>query len=573
MERMRRWSVAAVALLVGAFGFVACGEDDPTGPVVATLGITPGQIQLLQRDSVLLVVTALTASGAAVPGVSFTFSSANPAVATVSAAGLVRSADLLGTTAIAVSGGGITVPIGATVAARVASIVVAPNPILLTRRAAVNLVAEARDVANAPVAGVTFFYGSNDTTKATVNSVGRVQARDSVGTAQITVTGAGVSAQVPVTVSALPAAIILTPGDTTLPQGSSVQFNARIVDPFGLPAPGTITYQTSSDLIVSVTAGGLATAVASPYVSATISAHSGALSEGSVVQVIDSNLVTRTVRSGTPFAAAISPGGVAFVTLLFAAQAARATLPAQLFDITVPVGNLPTDVGFNNAGTRAYVANQGSQSISVKDVATNGALPTLLVSGDPFKVFVPPGDSILWVATNRDSVFAIRLATGGVITRIATSGATANGFATRDSLLWVATRAGGTVLEINMKTYTVVRTITLGGLPQDLVLSPNGQELYVANEAGEVQFITLATGSFTSVTLPGGGGYGMARRSSNNLLYISGPGSGTMHVVDPVTRTVTRTFIVGGTPRRVAFNTSGSIGIVANEGGWVDFLK
>ena len=564
---MKWWSVAA-AWLVGASGFVAC-RDDSTAPAVITLIVTPNPIQLLQRDSVLLVVTAHTVSGATVPGVSFTFSSANPAVATISTAGRVRSADQRGTTGITISGGGVTVRVGATVTARIASILVAPNPILLNRRDSVTLHAGAYDVINAPVTGVVFTYNTSDTTKATVNSIGRVQARDSLGTAQITVTGGGASTEVPVTVSTVPDSIILSPADTTVFQGTSIQFSALAFDPLGLP-PGPITYQSSNSLVVSVANNGLATAIRGG--SARISAHSGGVSESSFVMVIDTNIVARTARSGTPFGAAISPGGEAFITLYFEALVARATLPGQSFDITVPVGFLPNDVAFNSAGSLAYVSNQFSQSISVIDVATNGTLPAISVTGDPLKVFVAPGDSILWVATNRDSVSAIRLATGGLITRINTSGA-ATGFAARDSLLWVATLAGGRVLEINMKTYGVVRTITLGGVPQDLVLSTNGQELYVANEAGPVQFITLATGVFTSVALPGGGGFGMALRPSNNLLYITSPGSGAIDVVNPVTRTVVRTIFGAGGPRRVAFNTSGSIGIVTNQAGWVDFLK
>ena len=574
MGGMRRWSVAAAALVVAGSSFVACSEDPPTdpGPTVAALLVSPNPIQLLQRDSVQLVVTAQTATGAAVAGISFTFSTAEPAVATVSAAGRVRSADAVGTTAITVSGGGVTVTIGATVAARVVAITVVPNPILLNRRDTVTLQAQARDVVNFPVAGVQFTYATSDTTKATVNSTGRVLARDSLGVAQITVTGAGVSAQVPVTVSAVPDSMVFTPGDTTVVQGATVQFTARMFDQFGLPAPGDIIYQSSNSLVLSIDSSGLATALRGG--SANIYAHGGGMVEGSLVVVIDSNIAARTLRTGSPFGAAISPGGVAFVTLLFAGHVARTTLPAQTFNDSVPVGFIPTDVTFNNAGSRAYVANQGSQSISVIDVATNSALPTLIVSGDPFKVFVPPGDSILWVATNRDSVYAIRLATGGEIARISTASATANGFASRDTLLWVSTRAGGSVMEINTKTYALVRTITLGGLPQDLVLSSDGQVLYVANEAGTVQFITLATGSFTSVTLPGGGGaFGMAQRSSNGLLYVTSSGSGQVHVVDPVTRNVVRTIVASGTPRRVAFNTSGSIGIVANEAGWIDFLK
>jgi hypothetical protein len=42
-------------------------------------------------------------------------------------------------------------------------------------------------------------------------------------------------------------------------------------------------------------------------------------------------------------------------------------------------------------------------------------------------------------------------------------------------------------------------------------------------------------------------------------------------VFDPVTRTQVDSFYVGGTVRRIGFNPAGTVAVVANEGGWVDF--
>jgi hypothetical protein len=56
------------------------------------------------------------------------------------------------------------------------------------------------------------------------------------------------------------------------------------------------------------------------------------------------------------------------------------------------------------------------------------------------------------------------------------------------------------------------------------------------------------------------------------MLYASSL-SGGVYVIDPTSRTIVRQILVGGIARRVVFNTSGSVGLVPNEDGWVDFLK
>jgi hypothetical protein len=34
-----------------------------------------------------------------------------------------------------------------------------------------------------------------------------------------------------------------------------------------------------------------------------------------------------------------------------------------------------------------------------------------------------------------------------------------------------------------------------------------------------------------------------------------------------------REIVTGGIPRRIAFTADGSVGIVTNEGGWIDFIR
>jgi DNA-binding beta-propeller fold protein YncE len=58
-------------------------------------------------------------------------------------------------------------------------------------------------------------------------------------------------------------------------------------------------------------------------------------------------------------------------------------------------------------------------------------------------------------------------------------------------------------------------------------------------------------------------------------LYVTGflDGVGQVHVVARTGRTIIRSHPVGGVPRRIAFTRTGSRAVIANESGWVDFIR
>jgi YVTN family beta-propeller protein len=284
-------------------------------------------------------------------------------------------------------------------------------------------------------------------------------------------------------------------------------------------------------------------------------------------------VLARVQRPGVPFGAAISPQGVAYVTLAYGQQLSRADLPDTSFATTVDVGWIPSDVEFNASGTLAYVTNQYSGSVAVVDVAAGQWVDTIPIPGDPFRVMMSPGGEILWVTSNVDSLYAVRLPDGEIVARLAAPAAP-NGLAARDELVWVSGRDQPFILELNARTYEVVRTLTVGGRPQELVLSPDGTLLYIANEAGYVQVWDLAANAeLRRVDLPGGGGFAMAQNPTNGRLYVStGYFSRSVWVINPENGHIARHILTGGTPRRIAFTARG-LGIVPNEWGWVDFIR
>jgi YVTN family beta-propeller protein len=279
---------------------------------------------------------------------------------------------------------------------------------------------------------------------------------------------------------------------------------------------------------------------------------------------------TRVPLAGSPFGVAVSSKDVAYVTRFQGAAVEEAQLPNLAFTRSIAVGVGPTDIAFDSRGALAYVTNQVSHSLGVIDVAAHAQRETIDVSGDPSAVLVRPDDEFAYVATNRDEL--VTVATDSrLVTQKWFMGEGSNSMAVCHSLLYVSTHDAGTVTELDLKT-GLRRTFSVGGNPQGIVISPTGAELYVANEhLGTVQFWDVANNvSLGSVTITEPGSW-LAQSPGDGRLYATTL-RGSVFVIDPITRTKVDSFVLGGVGRHIAFNSTGTIAVVANESGWVDFL-
>lgn len=564
-------------LTLGAALLLALACDNASGPGV-TLQVTPDSVQLVRNDSVRLAVNAVDGEGHLVTGVPVQFTSNDTTVVTVTNLGVMHSHTTLGRTVVRVRGGGAFTDVSVSVYATPSYIFVGPTDTLISRTQALQMHATVYDAQNLPITGVSPTWESSDPLVASITATGLVRAETS-GTAFIIARFSPAAGTARVRVRG-PSAIFVTPSDTSIPQGDSVQFSARVVDQVGDSIPGvTVTWQSSDTAVATMNATtGLARAVGSRSGFATIRAQYGTIVGQANLVVRDTIVLgNRVALSNQPFGAAVSANHVAYVTLGQAAQLARTDLPSQAFVPAVAVGFVPTEVVFNSTGSRAYVTNQFSENVGVVDVATNTQIGVIPVNGDPFELIVQPGDSILYVATNANTVYGIRLATKEVVATISTGGL-GNGMLIRDSLLYITTHTNGRLIEFNLRTRTVARTFTLGGVPQKIAISADGNTLYIANEAdrinGYVQFWDRINGTQIGGNIPlaGAFGYDIARRPTNGFLYVSTAYSGRIYVIDPATRTIIYDVFPGGSTRTIIFDTNG-VAFVTNEAGWVDFLK
>jgi YVTN family beta-propeller protein len=122
----------------------------------------------------------------------------------------------------------------------------------------------------------------------------------------------------------------------------------------------------------------------------------------------------------------------------------------------VRVGGLPIDVRLAPAGNVFFVANQGSNGVSVVDARTVKVIR-----------FIPTGNGAHGLALNRD--------------------------ATR---LYVTNRRAGTISVISIASRRVIATWRIGGSPDMMALSTDGTQLWVSNRyAGFVTVVDTRSGA------------------------------------------------------------------------------
>ena len=239
---------------------------------------------------------------------------------------------------------------------------------------------------------------------------------------------------------------------------------------------------------------------------------------------------------------------------------------------TVAVGSQPNAVAITPDGTRVYVANCGGD-VFVIATSSNTVVAKVVVGGCPYGVAITPDGTRAYVARdNANSVWVIDTSSNTVVAKmsvVATPGAVAiTPDGTRAYVASVGTlNVSGAVSVIDTSRNTVVATVGLGGIgsaPVGVVITPDGTRAYVPNAGGYVSVID--TSSNTVVTTVGVQGIGNSQvgvaitpdgTRAYVVTYGSG-GAGPVAVIDTSSNTVVAEVDVGIGPTGVAIAPDGT---------------
>jgi YVTN family beta-propeller protein len=284
-----------------------------------------------------------------------------------------------------------------------------------------------------------------------------------------------------------------------------------------------------------------------------------------------SGIVDR-IDAPAPWGVAVRDDGLTYFTELFADGVGITSTKTRTIDGFIQTGPIPTGIVFSPDGATVYVANQFG-NVSRIDVATKQVTGTVAVE-NPLAVRVSPDGSQLFVATGNTAVVTVDVATLSVV-RTVDVGFAPNGFAVHPDgrILYVSSFVGGTVSEIDMFTGAVLRTFTPFGTPQEMALNRKGTRLYIANEAGWLDELDLASGNFTSRIALQAGAFGVGVTPDDGQAYLTLPSAGLIQIFTLQTRKLTKSINVGGDPRRIAFSQQGHLAAVTNAAGFLTFVR
>src|SRR6266516_3269727 len=229
---------------------------------------------------------ALDGNGRPVAGQTFTWSSSDPAIATVDATGLATGLTP-GSVTITATTAGVAGTATLSVAQVVTSVAVTPASASLDALGlAQQFNAIAQDASGNVILGRSFTWSAAPAGVATIDPVTGLATALANGVTTITATTGGVSGTATLSVAQIVKSVVVTPATATLAGlGLTQQFTAVAQDANGNPVPGqTFTWASSQPLIASVDPKGLATALA--IGTAVITATTGGVSGTATLSIL-----------------------------------------------------------------------------------------------------------------------------------------------------------------------------------------------------------------------------------------------------------------------------------------------
>lgn len=345
-----------------------------------------------------------------------------------------------------------------------------------------------------------------------------------------------------------PASLSLKPGaSATVTLGLSDTRGKTVSWKLDVPDGVTATPSEGTDTKATITLTGRTEGVHSVVVEGT-----GILDRALPVQV--------TEGTGTPRALAANFSGASVSSIDLASGTTT----------NIAVGANPGEVVVSANGRTAYAANQGSNTVSVIDVASGKVTAAVAVGKVPAGLALTPDGDTLWVANYTDgTVQSIDTATLRTGTPVPVGDGPENMAVTPDGrTLYVANIHDNTVTPVDLTTDKAGTAIPVGPSPFNVVAAPDGRTVYVSNSGGStVTPIDTATNDTEPTFLVTGQAYGLGLSPDGRTLWVSPSNGDTITPVNTVTGAPGPTVKVGRSAFDVALDWNGGTAYVTTADG------
>lgn len=207
----------------------------------------------------------------------------------------------------------------------------------------------------------------------------------------------------------------------------------------------------------------------------------------------------------------------------------------------VPVGHLPVAMAVSRSGDWGYVVNGGDDSVSVLDLRTRSVIDTVRVDPGPVGVVVDRTGARVYVAHAGGSVSVVDMAARRVVGSIGDDewlpASVADIAISADGarVLVTDSRPGRrhVVRLVDTRTFRPLHGIVVEDEPRGVAISDDGRRAYVANSGSDtVSLVDLVNGTVETHIPVGEGPQDVVLSPDGRLAFVSNATAGTFTVVD-----------------------------------------
>ncbi len=234
----------------------------------------------------------------------------------------------------------------------------------------------------------------------------------------------------------------------------------------------------------------------------------------------------------------------------------------------VAVGRVPHHVTPSWDLSRLYVNNTEGNTLTVIDPRSGQPIETIPIT-DPYNLyFTPDGSKAIVVAERYQRLDFYDPVTWQFLKSVPIPwpGVDHGDFTADGRWFLASTEFSGQVVKVDTVTMELAAHLTVGGLPIDVKISPDGAVAYVTNQ-GRHGVSIVDPESMTEIGFldTGKGAHGLNVSRDARSLYVSNRLDGSITVIDLAARAVFGTWTVGGSPDMMQVSADGSQLWVSNR--------